>query len=77
MGPDLLRDRGKSIGGDLDIDDEGSKQNVKPLQSLHHRSIGYQSVQHELASPRRLTLHAQSRTQAGMKKKQSELCMND
>jgi hypothetical protein len=23
--PDLLRDRGKSIGGDLDIDEEGSE----------------------------------------------------
>jgi hypothetical protein len=42
------------IGGDLDVDDEGSEQNFKPLQSLHHCSIGYQPVRHELTSPRRL-----------------------
>jgi hypothetical protein len=29
--PNLSRDRGKSIGGDLDIDDEGSEQNFEPL----------------------------------------------
>jgi hypothetical protein len=50
---DLLSGRGKSIGGDLDVDDEGSEQNFKPLQSLHHCSVGYQSVYHELTSPRR------------------------
>jgi hypothetical protein len=54
LGPDPPGGRGKSIGGDLDIDDEGSEQNFKPLQSLHHCSVGYQSVQHELTSPRRL-----------------------
>jgi hypothetical protein len=43
------------IGGDLDVDDEGSEQNVEPLQSLHHRSsIGYQFMQHDLTSLRRL-----------------------
>jgi hypothetical protein len=52
--PDLSRGRGKSIGRDLDIDDEGSKQNFEPLQSLHHCFISYQSMQHELTSPRRL-----------------------
>jgi hypothetical protein len=41
---DLSRGRGKSIGGDLDVDGEVSEQNIKPLQSLHHYSIGYQSV---------------------------------
>jgi hypothetical protein len=40
LGPNLMRGRGKSIGGDLDVDDESSKQNVEPLQSLHHSSIG-------------------------------------
>jgi hypothetical protein len=54
LGPDLQRGRGKSIGGDLDVDDEGSEQNFETLQSLHHRSVGYQSVRHELISPRRL-----------------------
>jgi hypothetical protein len=56
LGPHLPRGRGKSVGGDLDADDDGSKQNAEPLQSLHHRSVGYQSVRHELTSPRRLIL---------------------
>jgi hypothetical protein len=58
LGPDLSRGRGRSIGGDLDVDDKGSEQNFRPLQSLHHSlhhcSVGYQSVQHELTLPRRL-----------------------
>jgi hypothetical protein len=53
-GPDLPRRRGKSIGGDLDVDDEGSEQNFEPLQSLHHCSVGYQSRKQELTLPRRL-----------------------
>jgi hypothetical protein len=37
--------QGKSIGGDLDVDDEGSEQRrFEPVQSLHHGSIGYQPV---------------------------------
>jgi hypothetical protein len=44
LSPDLPRGRGKSIGGDLDVDDEVSEQNIEPLQSLHHCSVGYQSV---------------------------------
>jgi hypothetical protein len=44
MGPNLPRGRSKSIHGDLDMDDEGSKQDVEPFQSLHHCSISYQSV---------------------------------
>jgi hypothetical protein len=45
MSPDLLRGMGKSIGGDLDVDDEGSKQHrFEPVQSLHHGSVGYQPV---------------------------------
>jgi hypothetical protein len=37
--------RGKSIGGDLNVDDEGSEQRrFEPVQSLHHGSIGYQPV---------------------------------
>jgi hypothetical protein len=54
LGPDFLRGRGKLIGGDLDIDIEGSEQNFEHLKSLHHCSIGYQSVQPKLTSPRRL-----------------------
>jgi hypothetical protein len=45
MSPDLLRGMGKSIGGDLDVDDEGSEQRrFEPVQLLHHGSIGYQPM---------------------------------
>jgi hypothetical protein len=45
MSPDLPRGTGRSIGGDLDIDDEGSEQRqFEPMQLLHHGSVGYQSV---------------------------------
>jgi hypothetical protein len=45
MSPDLLRGMGKSIGGDLDVDDEGSEQRqFEPVQSLHHGSVGYQPM---------------------------------
>jgi hypothetical protein len=45
MSPDLPRGTGKSIGGDLDVDDEGSEQRrFEPVQSLHHCSVGYQPM---------------------------------
>jgi hypothetical protein len=45
MSLDLPRGMGKSIGRDLDVDDEGSEQRrFKPVQSLHHNSVGYQAV---------------------------------
>jgi hypothetical protein len=45
MSPDLSRGMGKSIGGDLDVDDEGFEQRrFEPVQSLHHSSVGYQPV---------------------------------
>jgi hypothetical protein len=45
MSPDLSRGTGKLIGGDLDVDDEGSKQRrFEPVQSQHHGSVGYQLV---------------------------------
>jgi hypothetical protein len=45
MSPDLLRGTSKSIGGDLDVDDEGYEQRrFEPMQSLHHGSVGYQPV---------------------------------
>jgi hypothetical protein len=45
MSPDLPRGTGKSIGGDLDVDDEGSKQcRFEPVQSLHHDSVGYEPM---------------------------------
>jgi hypothetical protein len=43
MSPDLPRGAGKSIDGDLNVDDEGSEQHrFEPVQSLHHSSVGYQ-----------------------------------
>jgi hypothetical protein len=39
--PDLPRDRGRSIGGDLNVGEEGSEQTIVPLQSVHHSSVGY------------------------------------
>jgi hypothetical protein len=45
MSPDLPRGTGKLIGGDLDVDDEGSEQRwFEPVQSLHHGSVGYQPM---------------------------------
>jgi hypothetical protein len=45
MSPDLPRGTGKSIDGDLDVDDKGSEQRrFEPMQSLHHSSIGYHPV---------------------------------
>jgi hypothetical protein len=40
--PDLPRGRGRLIGGDLDIGEEGSEQTIVTLQSLHHGSIGFE-----------------------------------
>jgi hypothetical protein len=51
---DLPRGRGKSIGGNIDVNDEGSEHNFETLQSLHHCFVGYQSMQQKLTSPRRL-----------------------
>jgi hypothetical protein len=40
---------GKSICGDLDVDDEGSEQcRFEPVQSLHHGSVGYQPVRTQI-----------------------------
>jgi hypothetical protein len=45
MSPDLPRGTGKLIGGDLDVDDEGSEQRrFEHVQSIHHGSSGYQPV---------------------------------
>jgi hypothetical protein len=61
MSPNLLRGTGKSIGGDLDIDDKGSEQRrFESVQSLHHGSVGYQPV----------------RTRIGLAKKEMSLQAN-
>jgi hypothetical protein len=45
MIPDLLRGTSKSIGGDLNVDDEGSEYcQFEPVQSLHHCSVVYQPM---------------------------------
>jgi hypothetical protein len=45
MSLDLLRGTGKSISGDLNIDDESSEQcRFEPVQPLHHGSVGYQPM---------------------------------
>jgi hypothetical protein len=45
MSPDLPRGTGKSIGGDLHVDDKGSEQHrFEPVQSPYHGSISYQPV---------------------------------
>jgi hypothetical protein len=42
LAPDLLRERGRSISGDLDLGEQGSEQTIVTLQSLHHDYVGYQ-----------------------------------
>jgi hypothetical protein len=50
MSPGLLRGTGKSIGGDLDVDDEGAEQRrFESTQSLHHGSVGYQPVHAQIS----------------------------
>jgi hypothetical protein len=68
MSPDLSRGTSKSIGGDLDVDDEGSEQCwFEPVQSLHQGSIGYQPVHTRIA----LTKKAMS-LQANQEHKQEQ-----
>jgi hypothetical protein len=60
MSPDLLRGTGKSIGGDLDVDDEGSEQRrFEPMQSLHHGSVDYQPMRTQTGLAKKaMSLHA-------------------
>jgi hypothetical protein len=41
---DLPRGRGRLIGGDLDVGEEGSEQTIVTLQSLHYGFVGYQHI---------------------------------
>jgi hypothetical protein len=52
--------RDKPIGGDLDVDDEGSEQRrFEPVQSLHHSSVGYQPVRTQIGlAIKAMSLHA-------------------
>jgi hypothetical protein len=64
MSPDLLRGMGKSIGGDLDADDEGSEQRrFEPVQSLHHGSVGYQPMHTRIGLAKKAMLMQANREQ--------------
>jgi hypothetical protein len=66
--------RGKSIGGDLDVDDEGSEQRrFEPVQPLHHGSVGYQPVRTRIG----LTKKAMSlQANRGCKQEQERTILN-
>jgi hypothetical protein len=56
MSLDLLRGMGKLIGGDHDVDDEGSEQRrFESVQSLHHGSVGYQPVHTQIGLAKKVT----------------------
>jgi hypothetical protein len=72
--PDLSRARGRLIGGDLDVNEEGSVRTIKTLQSLHHDSIGYQQTRTRIGLAKKAKLlQMQSRTQARTRKMQLNL----
>jgi hypothetical protein len=58
MSPDLLRGMGKSIGGDLNVDDEGSEPRMS---------------RHELALPRRLCPYKRIKNTSKNRKEQSRI----
>jgi hypothetical protein len=67
--PNLLRGRGRSVGGDLDVGEEGSEQTIVTLQSLHHDSVGYQHVRTRVGITKKAKfLQMQLRTQARTRK---------
>jgi hypothetical protein len=75
--PDLPRGRGRLIGGDLDIGEEGSEQTIVTLQSLHHDSVGYQHARTRVGLAKKdKFLQMQPRTQARIRKNATELQMN-
>jgi hypothetical protein len=64
MSPDLSRGMGKSIGEDLDADDEGSEQRqFEPVQSLHHGSVGYQPMHTQIGLAKKAMLMQANREQ--------------
>jgi hypothetical protein len=74
MSPDLSRDMGKSIGGDLDVDDEGSEQRqFEPVQSLHHGSVGYQPVRTRIGLAKKLCPCKQIENISKNRKEQSRI----
>jgi hypothetical protein len=74
---DLLRGRGRSVGGDLDVGEEGSEQMIVTLQSLHRGSVGYGHVHTPVGLTKKAKfLQMQPRTQARTRKNVTELQMN-
>jgi hypothetical protein len=72
--PNLPRGRGKSIGGDLNIGEEGSEQTIITSQSLHHDSIGCQHVRTQVGLTKKaIFLQMQPRTQARTGKNATKL----
>jgi hypothetical protein len=71
--------RGKSIGGDLDVDDEGSKQRrFEPMQSLHHASVGYQPVRTRTGLAKKaMSLQVNQEHKQEQEKNNLEFHMND
>jgi hypothetical protein len=62
------------IGGDLDVDHEGSEQTIITLQSLHHGSVGYQHVHTRIGLAKKAKfLQMQPRTQARTEKNEAKL----
>jgi hypothetical protein len=75
--PDLSRSRGRPIGEDLDVGEEGSEQTIITLRSLYHGSIGYQHARTRVGlSKKAIFLQMQLRTQARTRKNATELQMN-
>jgi hypothetical protein len=72
--PDLLRGKGRSIGRDLDVGEEGSEQMIITLQSLHHDSVGYQHAHTRVGLAKNAEfLQMQPRTHARTEKNATKL----
>jgi hypothetical protein len=71
--------RGKSIGGDLNVDDEGSEQRrFEPVQSLHHASVGYQPVRTRIGLTKKaMSLQVNQEHKQEQEKNNLEFHMND
>jgi hypothetical protein len=74
LDPDLSRDRGKSIGGDRDIDDEGSEQN-EWTHAITKTQLYCLSIHAHTNRPHQegLCLQLQLRTQARIEKNATKL----
>jgi hypothetical protein len=72
--PGLPRGRGRSVGGDLDVGEEGSEQTIITLQSLHHDSVGYQHTHTRVGLTKKAKfMLMQPRTQARTRKSITEI----